>query len=522
MKMKPTGKHPLADYEHILPAYYDTGINSHLMEKNENDQLFKEVIFDSLLTENGKNFPVVKGLENDELWFEMVRNVVNNKYTDGRLYGEAQEYDSIISYVVNQTRPKSKELPKKPGYLFLVAALILLSVVSISVVIKIMSDKNNISITTSTAKRDVQNRSADSIHNREERMFNENSAYKIIDLDSGSRAFVDSGALVSDIQIEDKRVSVQVLRGAVAFSVAKKKTREFIVKAGLADIVVTGTKFRVIRMDSVVTVAVNNGSVKIMYKSGAGEVILTDGQVAMVMKDTISVIQNDSIPDIPERKLLRNLLDSDDDASNGSELISKRTADSLLDIIFTSGITYAAEGDLIEHFSLILESKGRYKDALTVLQHHPEFPKNGAGYNSLVKMKSTLMLKNGDTSTAVKYIENAIGDLNNLTDRCNAFSKLYTIHQKSHNLLKADTCLHHLVECIHKKKGLDKIIINHAHQLRNASMSELALFWYEYVLENFAESNFRKDAEYWMSDCVIKKSMEKNSALHNKPTSSGW
>jgi hypothetical protein len=522
MKMSITRKYLPADYEYILPAYYDTGINSHSRsEKNENDLLFKELIFDSLLTENGKSFPVVKGLENDELWFEMITTMVNNKYTDEKQYGEAQEYYSIISRVVNQERPHSKGRSKKSGYLFLAAALILLSVVSISLVIKMMLDKNSISIASINTKSDVQNHGADSILNREDRMLNKNREFKIIDLDSGSRAFVDSGALVSDIQIEDKRVTVHVLRGAVAFSVAKKKTREFVVKAGLADIVVTGTKFKVIRMDDVVTVAVNNGSVNTMYKNGTRKIVLTDGQVAMVMKDAITVLTNDSIPDIPERKLLKNLLEIDADIDDGFKSISKKAADSLLDKIFTSGVTDAAEGDLIEHFSLLLESKGRWEDALTVLRHHPEFSNNRAGYNSLTKLKSTLFLKTGDTSTAVKCMENAVANLNNQTDRCDGLYKLYKLHLKNHNLLKTDTCLHSLVECTQMKAGLDKVIIDHAHQLRNAFMIDAALFWYEYVLENFAESKCRKDAEYWISDCVIKKGMEKNSALYNTSTSSG-
>jgi hypothetical protein len=517
-----TVKNPPADYEMILPRYYDVMKNAHQPGIDDGHELLvKEMTYDSLLTETGKNFPLIRGLENNELWFELITNVLD-KHVDTSQNDVNPEWNGTISDIVNKTKLNSNITRFKAAKIgYLAAALILLSVISVSLLIKTESDKNRIPGKTSVVSRDVNNRITDVEIDTEKRTIENLRKCNIINLDSGSRAIVDSGAIVSDIQIADKRVSLNVLRGAVAFSVAKKRTREFIVNAGVADIVVTGTKFRVIRMDSVVTVAVNNGSVKTMYKSGAGEVILTDGQVAIVMKETILVIKHDSLPDIPERKLLRNLLDKDDVGEYGYELISKRTADSLLDILFTSGMTYPAEGDLIEHFSLILESKGRYKDALTVLQHHPEFSNNGAVYNSLTKMKSTLLLKNGDTNTAVRYIENVLGDSKKQEDRCNALSKLYTIFQKSHNLLKADTCLHHLVECTYKNNGLDKIIIDHAHQLRNASKPELALFWYEYVLENFIESNYRKDAEYWISDCVIKKSMEKNSALYNKSTSSG-
>jgi hypothetical protein len=68
---------------------------------------------------------------------------------------------------------------------------------------------------------------------------------------------------------------------------------------------------------------------------------------------------------------------------------------------------------------------------------------------------------------------------------------------------------------------MDKMIIDHAHLLRNASMIDASQFWYEYLLDYFAESKYRKDAEYWVSDCIVQKSIGKNSALKNKSTSSG-
>ncbi|HEX2955619.1 MAG TPA: FecR family protein, partial [Chitinispirillaceae bacterium] len=402
---------------------------------------------------------------------------------------------------------------------YLTAALILLSVVSISIFVKIIRLKSGVAITSKIVANDISDVS-DIINDRENGIHN-NVRCNIIDLDSGSRAFADSGALVSDIKIEDKKVSVHVLKGAVSFSVAKKRQRSFIVNAGLADIVVTGTKFRVIRMENVVTVAVNTGSVYTAYNNGTNKTTLKVGQVAMVMKDTIAVISNDSLPDLPERKLLPNLLEAYDDAWGGSESFSKRTVDSLTDIMFTSGLSFEDEGDLIEHFSFILESKGRFNDALTVLQHHPEYVSNKTSNATLTKLRSTLLLKTGDTAAAVAFMENTINDRKNLKARCNTLSKLYNLYLKSHNVLRADTCLHQFVECTQKKEGIDKVIIDHAHLLRNASMIDPALFWYEYLLENFAESKYRKDAEYWVSDCIVQKSIGKNSALYNKSISSG-
>lgn len=522
MNCKYTGKNPPADYEMMIPQYYGV-INNVSQPENEeqHELLVKEMTFDSLLTETGKNFPSICGLETDELWFELITTVLD-KHVDTSQNGTSPEWIGTISDIVNNTKlTNNKHRFKSANIVYLAAAVILLSAISVSFLIKIESDKNRMRGKTTVVSNDIENRVTDARIDREKRITENFRKCNIINLDSGSKAFVDSGAIVSDIQIADKRVSLNVLRGAVGFSVAKKRTREFVVKAGLADIVVTGTKFRVIRMDNIVIVAVVNGSVITKYKNGAGKVILTDGQVAMAMKDTISIIINDSIPEIPERRLLKNLLETDTDIDDGFETISKRAADSLFNKMFTSGVTYCAEGDLIEHFSLILESKGRYTDALSVLRYHPEFSDNRAGYNSFTKLKSTLLLKTGDTATAVKCIENAAGNLNNQADRCDALYKLYRMDLKRHSLLKADTCLYQLVECAQKKEGMDRVIIDHAHQLRNASMIDPALYWYEYVLENFAESTYRKDAEYWVSDCIVQKSIGKNSALYNKSTSSG-
>lgn len=522
MSIKYNGKHPPADYEKIIPEYYGAVGNSDQLLKNDELQaLDKQILFDSILTETGKNFPAVKGLENDELWFEMVTTVMDT-YVESEQNGKEQEWNAIISDVVSHTKLRGKVRRFKPAFIgYLAAALIILSVVSISVFVKKMQPESDISRTPTVVSNNGKSSVSDLINYPASRILNDNRQRNIIDLDSGSRAVVDSGALVSDIQIEDKRVSVQVLKGAVSFSVAKKKRRAFVVNAGLADIVVTGTKFRVIRMDNVVTVAVNSGSVTTVYNNGSGKTILTGGQVALVMKDTIAVITNDSIPELPKRKLLTNFLAMDGEIDDVSESISKGAADSLLDIMFTSGLSFAAEGDLIEHFSCILESKDRFGDALTVLRHHPGYASNGTNRTTLTKLRSKLLLKAGDTTAAVAFMESSAHDQSNPKDRCDALGVLYKLHLKGHNVLKADTCLRQYVECTQKKEGMDKLIIDHAHHLRNASMIDHAIFWYEYVLEHFAGSKYRKDAEYWVSDCIVQKTIGKNSALFNKPTSSG-
>lgn len=345
--------------------------------------------------------------------------------------------------------------------------------------------------------------------------------WMIVKLDSGTTAVVDSGAVLADIEITDKVVSMLVVKGSVSFSVSKKRSRKFIVHAGIADIIVTGTRFRVVRMDDVLSVAVNEGSVNAVYNDGTSLLPLSTGQAALVYGDTISVITNNWYPQLNERKLLSKIIGSDEDELTESRITSRIIADSLLYNLFTPGVLHLRKFELIENFSTILQSQGRYRDALSIMEYFSrDKDESGNGLNAL-KMKSELFLKNGDTADAVRCLEVLQKKYGDSTQKCSVLLKLYKISMKKRTLQRAENCFRRYVECNPGKKSIDKEVIDHAHAMRNGSLFDEAIYWYEYILDKFPESSIHSDAQYWVSDCIIKKRISKTNAFKDK-VSSGW
>jgi hypothetical protein len=289
---------------------------------------------------------------------------------------------------------------------YLIAAVILLSIVSFTFLIRKIDVrylkeeiKTSQFIEDDTINNNQNFRKKNSIGPE---IYSQN---RIVTLDSGTTAVVDSGAELTDIEIKDKVVSLLVVKGSVSFSVSKKRSRKFIVRTGIADIIVTGTQFRGVRIDDVLSVAVNEGSVNTVYNAGGSSVSLSTGQASLIYGDTITVIKNDSFPVFPKRKLLGTIIGSSDEDLTTDRLISGAVADSLLHSLFTPGALYLRKTELLKNFSTILQSQGRYSDALNIMKYFPkESCETGSGLNVL-KMKSELLLKNCDTTDAVDCLE---------------------------------------------------------------------------------------------------------------------
>jgi hypothetical protein len=521
MKQKSLSENTLNKAERILLGCETIDNTKRDFDKEFFIDFSKEIIFDSLLMESGKNGPLVKGVENDEKWFELIEDATK-EHCNGASLSDQHPWDEMIANAVENRLLPEKKIVKFPFFTkHLIAAVIILSIVSIVLVMKEINGQRW-SRPDNTAQLITDTLNESNIHKKLIAGNGEKSKKsRIMALDSGTIATIDSGAQIADIQIGNQKVSLSIVKGAVAFTVSKKRSRNFIVRAGIADIVVTGTQFRVVRMDDVLSVAVIEGSVNAIYLSGSKITTLRTGQAALIFKDTITVVTNDSLPDIPERTLLNNIISVDENELKENRTTSKVVADSLLNNLFTPGMQYLNNIDLIEDFGRILESKGRYRDALYILKHHSG-SKNDSGYAlKLLKMKSELLLKVGDTSEAVHCLEEFQSNDSKSTENCTVLLKLYKINLKRRHLLDADSCLIRYISCNPGKRGIDKVIIDHAHLLRNESMFDAALYWYEYILEMFSESKYRSDAEYWITDCIVQRNINKKSAI-KKTGPSGW
>jgi hypothetical protein len=511
-------------FEKILLGY-NSGENPCRIENNREfvEEFKREIQFDSLLLETSKNFPKIRGLENDEKWFELINDTLQNNQSKTSLYS-AHQWKDIVAETTNIRSNTLKNMNKiSIRSWYLVAAVLLLSAISVHVILNNTGFKRwgkTISSVQKAPDTIVQKSSISGIDNHEEK--NVTRSTNVIVLDSGSTVSIDPGAEIADIQIVSNKVSVSVVNGAVSFSVAKKKERSFIVRAGLADIVVTGTKFRVARIDDVLTVAVNEGTVNTVYKRGTAVTALRSGQVAILFGDTITVITNDSTPDFRGRNLMKNLIPSDESEIHAVSLTTKLVADSLINNLFIAGLHYNSKEDLLVDFCRILESKNRYKDAVAVLNQLNSSQSCLKRNANVSTWMSGLLIRAGDTSNALKHLKNQLETTNNPTEACKLILQLFKINSHTSRFLDADSCLLQYVKCKNTGSELDNLIINYAHSLRNASLFDMALYWYEYVLENFDGSKYRNDAEYWISFCVIQKGIVKRSTLKDSTGFSKW
>jgi transmembrane sensor len=107
-------------------------------------------------------------------------------------------------------------------------------------------------------------------------------------LEDGSSITLSPSSDVEIVYYRDKRL-VKLKRGEVIFDVARDESRPFIVESGNAEVTVLGTRFAVNRLNKLVRVSVDHGSVRVGTIMPEGEtdpaaLVLTDGQVAEIAK----------------------------------------------------------------------------------------------------------------------------------------------------------------------------------------------------------------------------------------------
>lgn len=108
---------------------------------------------------------------------------------------------------------------------------------------------------------------------------------KTVSMDDGSQLTLNGGAKVHVTYYRNRRM-VALTQGEAIFDVAKDAKRPFIVDANNARVTVLGTRFAVNRLEHMVRVSVEHGSVRV-EKNGAEDnesdfIILRDGQVAEI------------------------------------------------------------------------------------------------------------------------------------------------------------------------------------------------------------------------------------------------
>lgn len=109
---------------------------------------------------------------------------------------------------------------------------------------------------------------------------------KNISMDDGTQLVLNGGAKVHVTYYRDQR-TVVLTQGEVIFNVARDSKRPFIVDSRNARVTVLGTRFAVNRLEHMVRVSVDHGSVRVEKRRAEDNaepdyVILRDGQVAEI------------------------------------------------------------------------------------------------------------------------------------------------------------------------------------------------------------------------------------------------
>lgn len=105
---------------------------------------------------------------------------------------------------------------------------------------------------------------------------------KVVTLDDGSRAQLDSGSSIA-VHYSGAERRVTLLSGEVWFDVARDPARPFVVEAGAGSVTALGTAFDVALSGSGARVTVNEHRVLIM--SGGASVVVEEGQQSVYERD---------------------------------------------------------------------------------------------------------------------------------------------------------------------------------------------------------------------------------------------
>lgn len=109
---------------------------------------------------------------------------------------------------------------------------------------------------------------------------------RTLDMADGSRVHLDSASAFA-VDFTASRREIRLLSGQAFFEVAPNRDRPFVVRAGEAQVTVTGTAFDVRLQPAEIVVEVQSGNVRVDYPEWAGtmEAVLSPGQRLKVARD---------------------------------------------------------------------------------------------------------------------------------------------------------------------------------------------------------------------------------------------
>lgn len=178
-----------------------------------------------------------------------------------RLLSAWQSADRLAA--LNVENPASRATPWRQSVLSAAAAILLVAIVAVALWRNVPADAPELEVFTANLETETGERETAS-------------------LPEGSRIELNTASRVS-VRLDAQTRRVELQDGEAYFDVASEPARAFTVDAGLAEVIVLGTRFAIDRRDERVTLTVIEGSVRV--RGAGGSAVLTAGRSAEVDAD---------------------------------------------------------------------------------------------------------------------------------------------------------------------------------------------------------------------------------------------
>ena len=357
----------------------------------------------------------------------------------------------------------------------------------------------------------------------------------IIAIDTQTAALADQHTSIQCREYRDTAITLSMNSGTALFSVQKGKYRFFRVRTPYAEVLVTGTVFRVAIEKSCCLVRVENGSVMVNHTEKALSLPVEPGETVRADADTLMEVWiQERIDELTaRRKLLSGFLGRPfpplhdpagfvdplrSHSGENTEIAGIRRSilqgtPGIDSIVLT--LAKIRRGDpaacgLLVDLSRFYEARGRWYDAAAVLDAagQCDTTPQSSLHETVRYRRGRLLLQGGDTASATEAFKRFIAEFPGSVWAPDIAGPLLSITRKQAGIDSADAMITAFVsersECVS-----DRTVMEHADALRENGLFNRALFWYEYAVTAFSDSKYRGDAMYWAGWCIVQQSIEK-------------
>ncbi len=494
-------KNCITDIENLFWGKLDSEEQKCALDKIcSDDNLFHEFISESVIESqiysSCRIGPEIKGLENETKWKNCIECLLSDSKMD-TIYSEEQ-WNHLIHTAINKNHVTKPFFTNSKFVKYLVAACLVLMFMIMGDIKKIQYGSNELQQTSEdiTIVQSVINKP-----NTIEKSFITDTGNGLLFIDKKTAGIIERKSKITYAK-KDTSVFLDITSGSALFTVEKGKYKRFIVITPHAQIIVTGTVFRVDATADLTKVTVVEGSVIVKHISNNCQTILSLGNTALADRDSISFFETEEsfLKNVPKRKLLKEFL-----SRNLSSIYNE---------------SYITEQNSIS------------------TMHNNNLYKNVHIADSLYHLFDSKSSIDSDTPTISKqelhlFITGADFCLKKAFDSCDYVWNQYLLHYP--NRIFTKTVVENLVELNVKNKKFktaDSLIRKYlfknnpdAHSIKvikyvadNARINQyydIAIDLYEYIMDVCSDKETINQTAYWAGWCIINLRIPKNERALN-------